>query len=121
MRALGGLGGRADRCCWSLLCWLARSDARAARLAGRLRLARRPARAGARCSLLVRWCSAAIALAAGYHVLGTDKVGQDVLYLALKSIRTGLVIGTLTTLVMLPLAHRCSASWRAISAAGWTT
>jgi peptide/nickel transport system permease protein len=43
-------------------------------------------------------------LAAGYHLLGTDKVGQDVLYLSLKSIRTGLVIGTLTTLVMLPLA-----------------
>ncbi|HTO51409.1 MAG TPA: ABC transporter permease [Burkholderiales bacterium] len=43
-------------------------------------------------------------LATRYHVLGTDKVGQDVLYLSLKSIRTGLVIGTLTTLVMLPLA-----------------
>ena len=43
-------------------------------------------------------------LAAGYHVLGTDKVGQDVLYISLKSIRTGLVIGTLTTLVTLPLA-----------------
>ena len=39
-----------------------------------------------------------------YHVFGTDKVGQDVLYLSLKSIRTGLVIGTLTTLVMLPFA-----------------
>ena len=39
-----------------------------------------------------------------YHVFGTDKVGQDVLYQALKSIRTGLVIGTLTTLVMLPFA-----------------
>jgi peptide/nickel transport system permease protein len=45
-----------------------------------------------------------VSLATGYHVLGTDKVGQDVLYLALKSIRTGLLIGTLTTLVMLPLA-----------------
>lgn len=43
-------------------------------------------------------------LAAGYHVFGTDKVGQDVLYISLKSIRTGLVIGTLTTLVTLPLA-----------------
>ncbi len=43
-------------------------------------------------------------LGAHYHVLGTDKVGQDVLYLSLKSIRTGLVIGTLTTLVLLPLA-----------------
>jgi len=45
-----------------------------------------------------------IALAGGYHVLGTDKVGQDVLYLSLKSIRTSLVIGTLTTLVLLPVA-----------------
>ena len=43
-------------------------------------------------------------LAASYHVFGTDKVGQDVLYGTLKSIRTGLVIGTLTTLVMLPFA-----------------
>lgn len=39
-----------------------------------------------------------------YHVFGTDKVGQDVLYLTIKSIRTGLVIGTLTTLIMLPFA-----------------
>jgi peptide/nickel transport system permease protein len=43
------------------------------------------------------------ALAGGYHVLGTDRVGTDVLYQALKSIRTSLVIGTLTTLVLLPL------------------
>ena len=39
-----------------------------------------------------------------YHVFGTDKVGQDVMYQSLKSIRTGLIIGTLTTLVMLPFA-----------------
>jgi peptide/nickel transport system permease protein len=39
-----------------------------------------------------------------YHILGTDKVGQDVFYQALKSVRTGLIIGTLTTLVMLPFA-----------------
>jgi len=39
-----------------------------------------------------------------YHAFGTDKVGQDVLYLAIKGIRTGLIIGTLTTLVMLPFA-----------------
>jgi len=43
-------------------------------------------------------------LSKNYHVFGTDKVGQDVLYQALKSVRTGLVIGTLTTLVMLPFA-----------------
>ncbi|WP_374474844.1 ABC transporter permease [Zoogloea sp.] len=43
-------------------------------------------------------------LAGEYHVFGTDKVGQDVLFLTLKSIRTALVIGTLTTLVTLPVA-----------------
>jgi peptide/nickel transport system permease protein len=43
-------------------------------------------------------------LATKYHILGTSKVGEDVLYQALKSIRTALVIGTLTTLVMLPFA-----------------
>lgn len=43
-------------------------------------------------------------LAMQYHVLGTDKVGQDVLYLSLKSIRIALIIGTLTTLIMLPFA-----------------
>jgi peptide/nickel transport system permease protein len=45
----------------------------------------------------------AVALSSGYHVLGTDKVGQDIFYLALKSVRTSLVIGTLTTLVLLPV------------------
>jgi peptide/nickel transport system permease protein len=37
-----------------------------------------------------------------YHVFGTDKVGQDVFYQSLKSVRTALVIGTLSTLTMLP-------------------
>ncbi len=46
----------------------------------------------------------AVSLCTHYHILGTDKVGQDVLYLSLKSIRTGLLIGTLTTLIMLPAA-----------------
>ena len=39
-----------------------------------------------------------------YHVLGTDKVGGDVFYQSLKSIRTGVLIGILTTLVMLPVS-----------------
>jgi len=43
-------------------------------------------------------------LAAHYHLFGTDRVGEDVFYQTLKSIRTGLVIGTLTTLTMLPAA-----------------
>jgi len=45
-----------------------------------------------------------LTLCTRYHLLGTEKVGQDVLYLVLKSIRTGLVIGTVTTLVLLPFA-----------------
>jgi len=43
-------------------------------------------------------------LAGSYHVFGTDKVGQSVLYQVLKSVRTGLIIGLVTTLVMLPMA-----------------
>jgi peptide/nickel transport system permease protein len=44
------------------------------------------------------------ALCVDYHVFGTDKVGQDVFYQVLKSVRTALVIGLVTTLVTLPLA-----------------
>ncbi|QMT60690.1 ABC transporter permease [Legionella sp. PC997] len=39
-----------------------------------------------------------------FHVLGTGQIGQDIFYFTIKSIRTGLVIGLLTTLFMLPLA-----------------
>jgi len=45
-----------------------------------------------------------LALCVDYHVFGTDKVGQDVFYQILKSVRTALVIGLVTTLVTLPLA-----------------
>jgi peptide/nickel transport system permease protein len=55
-------------------------------------------------SLMLILGAVMVQLASGYHVFGTDKVGQDVLYISLKSVRTGLVIGTLTTLVTLPLA-----------------
>ena len=37
-------------------------------------------------------------------MFGTDKVGQDVFYQAVKSVRTGILIGVLTTLITLPLA-----------------
>ena len=43
-------------------------------------------------------------LATNYHVLGTDRTGRDLLYVVLKSIRTALVIGTMTTIFTLPLA-----------------
>ncbi len=46
----------------------------------------------------------ALELSAHYHILGTDKVGQDVFYQSLKSIRTGLTIGLITSFVVLPFA-----------------
>ncbi len=54
-------------------------------------------------AVLLLLAGPAVALCVSYHVLGTDKVGQDVFYLALKSVRTSLVIGTVTTLVLLPV------------------
>ena len=39
-----------------------------------------------------------------YHVFGTDKIGVDVFYVSLKSIRTGLLIGFISILFMLPFA-----------------
>jgi len=45
-----------------------------------------------------------ISLMGAYHVFGTDTTGNDVLYQALKSIRTAFVIGSLATIATLPLA-----------------
>jgi peptide/nickel transport system permease protein len=39
-----------------------------------------------------------------YHVLGTDRGGTDVLFQSMKGIRTGVLLGTLATLIMLPIA-----------------
>ena len=100
--ALWGLAGAA----W--LAWRARRwgcrwrEALARVAAGRTELPWRAVWLTAAALLLL--AGAVAALAPHYHVLGTDKVGEDVLYQSLKSVRTGLVIGTLTTLVMLPFA-----------------
>jgi peptide/nickel transport system permease protein len=45
-----------------------------------------------------------VALMGHYHVFGTDRTGNDVLYQALKSVRTAFVIGTLATIATLPFA-----------------
>jgi peptide/nickel transport system permease protein len=39
-----------------------------------------------------------------YHAFGTDQTGNDVLFQALKSIRTAIVIGSLATIATLPFA-----------------
>lgn len=39
-----------------------------------------------------------------YHILGTDLAGNDVLFKSIKGVRTGVLLGTLATLIMLPIA-----------------
>ncbi len=39
-----------------------------------------------------------------YHVFGTDRGGVDVAYQSIKGVRTAVLLGTLATLIMLPIA-----------------
>ena len=52
-------------------------------------------------AMLIGWVAA---IWPWYHPFGTDRTGNDVLYQALKSIRTAVVIGSLATIATLPLA-----------------
>lgn len=45
-----------------------------------------------------------VSISRHYHILGTDQGGADVLFQSLKGIRTGVLLGTLSTLIMLPIA-----------------
>jgi len=45
-----------------------------------------------------------IFIGARYHLLGTDEVGRDVLYLAVKGIRIGIIIGGVPTFFVIPIA-----------------
>lgn len=54
--------------------------------------------------VLATLVGATTSLMGAYHVMGTDTTGNDVLYQALKSIRTAFVIGSLATVATLPLA-----------------
>ncbi|HET7033394.1 MAG TPA: ABC transporter permease [Casimicrobiaceae bacterium] len=55
-------------------------------------------------SFLLIFAGCVAALWPWYHVFGTDQTGNDVLYQAIKSIRTAVVIGSLATLATLPFA-----------------
>ena len=73
------------------------------------RIARNRTRMPLRAALLTLAVIAVLAGIAGalmfaYHLLGTDRTGNDVFYQALKSVRTAFVIGTLATLATLPFA-----------------
>ncbi|NQY42223.1 MAG: ABC transporter permease [Legionellales bacterium] len=39
-----------------------------------------------------------------FHICGTDKIGHDIFYQCLKSIRTSILIGVFTLIIMLPIA-----------------
>jgi peptide/nickel transport system permease protein len=52
-------------------------------------------------AVFIGWLAA---LWPAYHPFGTDRTGNDVLFQAVKSIRTAVVIGSLSTLATLPLA-----------------
>lgn len=63
--------------------------------------------------IVVTWCTFGVLLLLAfccyhlmqhYHIFGTDKIGEDIFYSSLKSIRTGLIIGILTTMLTLPFA-----------------
>ena len=100
---LGALGGALAFLCCLFIGWGIRRLC-CARAAG----------AGEAASTALRWGTATLgsvfivagvfaALSGNFHVFGTDKVGQDVLYQVLKSLRTALVIGLVPTLVTLPI------------------
>jgi peptide/nickel transport system permease protein len=64
-----------------------------------------PLRAALLCAaVLCLLAGPVVALMGHYHVLGTDRTGNDVLVQALKSVRTAFVIGSLATIATLPLA-----------------
>lgn len=43
-------------------------------------------------------------LSTNYHIFGTNKIGQDIFYLSIKSIRTSMLISIFTLLIMIPIA-----------------
>lgn len=55
-------------------------------------------------TVLITAGSWAIGLSHYYHIAGTNIVGVDVFYQSIKAIRTGVLIGTLATLLTLPIA-----------------
>ena len=55
-------------------------------------------------SVVVLFAGWVAALWPYYHVFGTDQTGNDVLFQAIKSIRTAVVIGSLATIATLPFA-----------------
>ena len=45
-----------------------------------------------------------LSVSKSYHIFGTDQIGQDIFYVVMKSIRTSMIIGLVTTLIALPFS-----------------
>jgi peptide/nickel transport system permease protein len=97
--ALAGVG------IWCLLCAMMAGFLRRRWDMARWHLWRPSVRAAAVTGAILVFVAALLyGLSREFHVLGTGKIGQDILYYALKSIRTALMISILTTLFTLPFA-----------------
>jgi len=111
LRSILGLGGGVlvAALLWVLLAALrthrTESSVRASLRAIRDRATEMPWRAmlqtGSVLAILFGWIAA---LWPYYHVFGTDQIGNDVLFQAIKSVRTAIVIGSIATLATLPFA-----------------
>jgi len=56
-------------------------------------------------SLIICWLTVVIYILSRFvHVFGTGQIGQDIFYQAVKSIRTGLFISFMTTLIIFPFS-----------------
>lgn len=92
---------------WLLAAWLGRGTQQGTQQASAL-----PVNSHRSSRRTIYWTLAIIGAAIGacaalmplYHVLGTDRTGNDVLIQAIKSVRTAIVLGGLTTLATLPFA-----------------
>lgn len=92
---------------WVVLSVIAAKASRCKAGAAFARLARRdnPWRPVITVALIVVFLAAFLGIVwPHWHVLGTDTTGNDVLYVALKSVRTAMVIGILSILATLPFA-----------------
>lgn len=92
---------------WFILAWSAAKVKKCRVVEGFAQLARRdnPWRPVITVGLIVTFLVAFLSVVWPYwHVLGTDTTGNDVLYVALKSVRTAMVIGILSIAATLPFA-----------------
>jgi peptide/nickel transport system permease protein len=110
MRSATGIaaGAAAAAALWALLAWLRAPSTRGTAASLRAMWRREPdvpwramLLTGSFLAIAFGWIAAVWPY---YHVFGTDQIGNDVLFQAVKSVRTAVVIGSLATIATLPFA-----------------